>query len=111
LKNNTLLSTGKITDEDYIAIYDKEECNIYDSRTTNITVSNKEVLKGYRCPQTGQWRIPLLPGIPLHNHYFTKIPTPKTNNNPHNNPFFIDRPSPTEAIASVYELPSTKKAV
>jgi hypothetical protein len=48
-----------MADENYIAIYDKEECKIYDGNTTQITVSKEEVLKGYRCPQTGQWRIPL----------------------------------------------------
>jgi hypothetical protein len=111
IKTNTLLSTGKMADENYIAIYDKHECNIYDGNTTNITVSNKEVLKGYRCPTSGHWRIPLRPVPKSHNHYFHSTPTPKTTATQHKRTVLLDRPSPYDAIANVYELPSTKQTV
>jgi hypothetical protein len=111
IMNNTLLSTGKMADENYIAIYDKEECNIYDGNTTKITVSKKEVLKGYRCPKTGQWRIPLKPVPHSHNHYFNNMPTPKTLISNNKQTILVDRPSPHDAIANVYELPSTEQTV
>jgi hypothetical protein len=111
LNDVTLLSTGKMADENYIAVYDKHECNIYDGNTTNISISEREILKGYRCPQTGQWRIPLRPVLPEHNHYFHCSPTPKTVKNRNNQTMLLDRPSPHDAVANVYELPSTKQTV
>ena len=59
LVNNTLLSASKFTDVDYISIYDGDEVNIYDGHTTRIKVSEKAVLKGWRCPATKLWQIPL----------------------------------------------------
>ena len=57
---DSLFSTGKCVDADYIAIYDKSEVNYYDAKTTKITVSNDAVLKGWRCPKTKLWRVPLV---------------------------------------------------
>jgi hypothetical protein len=57
---NSLLSTSKVVKADYIAIYDKEEVNFYDVKTTKITVSEEAVLKGWRCPAAGLWRLPLV---------------------------------------------------
>ena len=37
--NNTLLSASKCTDAENIQIYNKNEMNMYDARTTTITVS------------------------------------------------------------------------
>jgi hypothetical protein len=50
---NLLLSTSKVVDADYIAIYDKEEVNFYDAKTKKITVSEEAVLKGWQCPAAG----------------------------------------------------------
>jgi hypothetical protein len=43
---NSLLSISKVVNVDYIAIYDKEEVNFYDAKTTKITISEESVLKG-----------------------------------------------------------------
>ncbi len=50
---NSLLSTSKVVNADYIAIYDKEEVNFYDAKTTKITVLEESVLKGWLCPAAG----------------------------------------------------------
>ena len=47
LAEHTLLSTSKFVDADYVSVYDKDEVNIYDSRTTKINVSEDAVLKGW----------------------------------------------------------------
>ena len=39
----SLLSTSKVVDADYIAVYDKHEVNFYDAKTTVITVSEEAV--------------------------------------------------------------------
>jgi hypothetical protein len=56
----SLLITSKVIKADYIAIYDKEEVNFYDAKTTKITVLEEAVLKGWRCPEAGLWRLPLV---------------------------------------------------
>ncbi len=61
LVENSLLSTSKFADAGYTAIYDKNEVNLYDAKTSKITVSAEAVIKGWRCPRTNLWRIPLVP--------------------------------------------------
>jgi hypothetical protein len=56
---NSLLSTSKVLDADYIAIYDKENVNFYNAKTTKINVLEEAVLKGWQCPAAGLWRLPL----------------------------------------------------
>ena len=91
--HTTLISGCKMADADYVTILDKNELNVYDGRTTTIKVSEKAVLKGYRCKQTGLWRIPLQANVVNEN----------------TNTLLIQRPLPEEAIAHVFELPSTGK--
>jgi hypothetical protein len=57
---NTLLSTSKVINADYIEIYDKEEVNFYIAITTKITVSERAVLKGWQCPAAGLWWLPFV---------------------------------------------------
>jgi hypothetical protein len=45
LVGNSLLSTSKFTDAGYTAIYDENEVNFYDSKTTKITVSAEQYSK------------------------------------------------------------------
>jgi hypothetical protein len=54
IKNNTLISTSKFADANYISIFDQEEVNAYDANTTKITVSRGSVLKGWR-DRDGLW--------------------------------------------------------
>ncbi len=55
---HSLLSTSKLVEADYIAIYDKQEVNFYDAMTTKIVVSEEAVLTGWRCPITKLWHVP-----------------------------------------------------
>ncbi len=57
---NSLLSTSKVVNADYIAIYDKEKVNFYNAKIMKITVSEEAVLKGWQCPAAGLWWLPLV---------------------------------------------------
>ena len=59
LANQYLLSRGKFAEAGYVSVCDGYEVNIYDDRTATITVSDNAVLKGWQCPRTKLWRIPL----------------------------------------------------
>jgi hypothetical protein len=57
---HSLLSTSKLVEADYVAIYDKQEEYFCNATTTKIVVSEEAVLKGWQCPVTKLWRIPLV---------------------------------------------------
>ncbi len=57
---NSLLSTSKFADANYITIFGKEAINIYDANKTTITLTRGAILCGFKCPMTGMWRIPLV---------------------------------------------------
>jgi hypothetical protein len=63
ITRNSLLSTGKYAEADYITIFDKEQVNVYDVNDVVISVSRGAVLRGWRDPKSGLWQIPLLPTI------------------------------------------------
>ena len=50
LANKSLLRGGKFVEAIYVSVCDVEEVNIYDGHTVKITVSEKAVLAGWRCP-------------------------------------------------------------
>ena len=52
LQNFFLLSTGKMSDANYIEIYNNDEVNFYDVNTVKIKVSEEAVLCGYKFPRT-----------------------------------------------------------
>ena len=95
LAEHTLLSTSKFADADYISIYDKNEVNIYDARTTKINVSEDSVLKGWRCPQTGLWRIPLQDNI----------------KNLNTDTILLDSKDGRQSLNAMYTIPSTEKVL
>jgi hypothetical protein len=47
LMGNSFLSTDKMVEADYMAIYDDKEVNFYNSTTTKIKVSAEAILKGW----------------------------------------------------------------
>ena len=53
LVESSLLITSNLSSAGYIKIYDGKEVNIYESNT------EEAVLKGWRCPKSTLWRIPL----------------------------------------------------
>ena len=59
LVDSFLLSTSKFASAGYITIYNSKEVNIYDSNTATIVVSEEAVFKGWRCPKSTLWSIPI----------------------------------------------------
>ena len=59
LENKSLLSGGNVAEAGYVSVCNGEEVNIYDDHTARITLSEKAVLKGSRCPRKILWQIPL----------------------------------------------------
>ena len=57
---HSLLSTGKLTNADHIRVYTKLKVNFYNPQTTRIKVSKASLLKGWQCPVTKLWRVPLV---------------------------------------------------
>ena len=64
IKQN-LLSTNKFVDAGYAWLFDEDEVAVYDMTDTKITTSRGAVLKGWRVPNEGLWRIPLVPNVKL----------------------------------------------
>jgi hypothetical protein len=84
LVENSLLSTS--------TIYNENEVNFYDTKTTNITVLAEAVLKGWRCPRTNLWQVPLVPIV--------------TNLN--TDTLVLDHPSGQNSLISMYTVETTQ---
>ena len=103
IKNDTLVSTSKFADANYISIFDNEEVNIYDANTTKITVSRGSILKGWH-DANGLWRIPLVPSVKNNNTDTAIVNEPPSQLLP-------NRRQPSEAIHNVYELPTKAEII
>ena len=95
LVENSLLSTSKFADAGYTAIYNKNEVNFYDAKTTKITVSADAMLKGWCSPRTNFWRAPLFPIV--------------TNLN--TDTLIMDHPSGQNSLNSMYTSKQTRSPV
>ena len=91
LVDSSLLSTSKLASAGYIKIYDGKEVNIYDSNTTKIIVSEEAELKGWRCPKSTLWRIPLT----------SQVKTLNTDT------LLVDIPDGQHSLKYMYEFPQT----
>ena len=125
LASNTLLSGRKFADTDYISVYIPTEVNIYDAKTIKITVTEKAVLKGWRCSKSELWRILLQANITnintdtlllnspdgrqSLNSLFT-VPTTETVLD-HLQILPDERPDTKEVIHHIYDLPSIEPAI
>jgi hypothetical protein len=67
IERDSLLSIPKFTDANYVAIFDKDEVNIYDANKTTIVVSRGAILRGWQCKQTNLWQIPLIKNVTNKN--------------------------------------------
>jgi hypothetical protein len=117
------LSTSKVINADYIAIYDKQEVNFYNAKTTKNTVLEEAVLKGWQCPVAGLWWLPLIEN-PVNLNTDTLLldhPTELQSQNlytvqttKHGQKHIralLSRTNKEEYIHNVYELPSIERAV
>ncbi len=100
----SLLSIPKFVEANYIAIFDKDEVNIYNANKKIITVSRSAILCGWQCKQTKLWRVPLTKIVKNEN-----TDTVLCNQCP--TEFLPDRPPPVEAINNVYKLKTQPKLV
>ncbi len=91
---HSLLSTSKLVEADYIAIYDKQQVNFYNAMTTKIVVSEEAVLKGWRCPVTKLWRIPLV----------------DKPDNLNTGTLLLDHPTQLDNLNKLYEVQTTQKS-
>ncbi len=67
LVGNSLLSTVKMVEAGYTAIYDDKEVNFYNTATTKITVLADAILKGWQCPRAKLWHVSLLENVRNEN--------------------------------------------
>jgi hypothetical protein len=88
LVGNSFLSTSKFAEAGYTAIYDKDEVNLYNARTTKIMVSSDMVLRGWQCPHMNLWCVPLVP-------FITNLNT---------GTLILDHPSGQESLNSMYTI-------
>jgi hypothetical protein len=91
---HSLLSTSKLVEADYIAIYDKQEVNFYDAMTTKIVVLEEAVLKGWQCPVTKLWPV-LLVDKP---------------DNLNTDTLLLDHPTQLKNLNKLYEVQTTQKS-
>ena len=63
---------AKFVDADYMAVFDKEKVEIFNTNNTKVEVTNGAILRGWRCKDTGLWRIPLTEK-PTNNNMDTVI--------------------------------------
>jgi hypothetical protein len=94
LAKNSLLSTNKFAKAGYTIIYDKDEVNFYDPRTTKIMVLEKAILTGWRCPHQKMWSIPIVPIV--------------TNLN--TDMLLLDNPSGLDSLNPMYAVSSSTVA-
>jgi hypothetical protein len=91
LVGNSLLSTIKMVQAGYTAIYINSEVNFYESTTAKISISEAAVLTGYVCPWTQLWRVPLV----------------TTVRNKNTDTLFLNHPRKHESLNVVYTMEST----
>ncbi len=123
LVENSLLSTNKFVEAGYTVIYDAKEVNFYDARTTKIVVSEATILKGWRCPHTKLWRIPITKVVTNKNTDTLLLDHPhghdsinamyqvKTMTVTHDHIRCMGCHASKEHIHNVYELPSVKPSI
>ena len=92
LEHNSLLSASKFADAGYVSILTPDELLIVEGDEIVHKLRNEAVLRGWRDPASGLWRVPL-------------------ENPSHNGEHVLLTKEVEEAIGSVYELPSTKQIV
>lgn len=104
---NSLLSTCQLADENYITIFTKDEVKVFDAETTKLNIDGHIIMKGWRCPETKLWRVPLTEEMnnlntdtAILSNEATDIILRKREN--------MDT---TEFVNSVYELPNLEQVV
>jgi hypothetical protein len=112
ITSNSLLSTSKFAEADYNTVFNKEQVNIYDVNNVVISVTRGAILRGWRDPRTGLWRISLLPTIRKDNVTNVNTDMVLVNKPPGN---FLKkhppRPPHVDEICNMYELKTQPELV
>ena len=93
-----LASTRKLSDARYFSIFDEEEIQMYDARTTKVATSKPPVLKWWRDKVSTLWRIPLVkraPG-PDDGHVISRSSGTRATNWDVKNPTHLFPPPPAK---------------
>jgi hypothetical protein len=109
ITSNSLLSTSKYAEADYITIFNKEQVNVYNVNNVVISVSRGAVLQGWRDPKSGLWQIPLL--LMIRQKTVNNVNTETVLVNKPPTEFLPQQPPPAEAITNVYELKTQPEIV
>jgi hypothetical protein len=107
LAQQSLLSTSKCADGNYITVFTPEEVQIFDAEAAPFKVEGKIVMQGWRCPQTKLWRVPL-------QQNWTNINTETALMSQEVTDIIMNKRGelqPTDFVNSVYELPNTEQVV
>ena len=99
-----IYSISKFVDANYIAIFDKNEVKIFDANNTKVNVSCTAKLRGWHCPTSKLWRIPLIKHITNKNTDTILCNQPLME-------FLPEQPPLTEAVANAYELKTQPELV
>ncbi len=91
LVGKSLLSTVKMVEASYRAIYDNKEVNFYNTATTKIMVLADTILKGWQRPWAKLWHVPLVDNVCNEN----------------TDTLFLDHPHKHDCLNSLYEVEST----
>jgi hypothetical protein len=67
---SSLISTSKMEDAGYIAVFDKDSVKMYDAYNTQVIITRDEVINGWHENKTGMWQVALVPVVQ------NLIPTP-----------------------------------
>ena len=100
--SETLLSVGQFADAGYVTVFDDQSVKIFDG---TIGLTKDAVIRGWRDPASGLYRIPLKEKVENWNTDTVLLDEEKTRQ------LQTLRPEQAEAINNVYELPSTEKAI
>ena len=98
---NNLLSTNQLSKAKYITIFDEKEVNIHDATNIEIKTTRGSILRGWRLPDEGTWRIPLDENVTNKSNINTKAIKAKE---PPSNPLKIQPLPQSQSINKVYKL-------
>ncbi len=104
IKRDSLLSMSKFVNANYIAIFDKDEVNIYDANNTVVTVTRVAILRGWQCKQIKLWQVPPVKDVTNNNTQTVLCNCPPSE-------FLPEQLPPPEAINNVYELKTQPELV
>ena len=94
LHHNSLLSASKFADAGYVTVLTADEVLIYDDKDYFQRIDCKAVLRGWRDPTSGLWRVTLEPHVAPHKSEYV----------------LLDKKT-EDSIANVYDLPTTEQVI